>query len=1192
MSRALIFRRCLQAAAAVLALCLVAGAAAMVLLPRWMESAGCDRASQALGRRLTIEHASVQPWRLGLVLQGVRVAGATPQARPLLELSALDVSLSWRSLLLGHLVVDGLTLGRPVLRIARLAPGRYDIDDLIARRSPPSAEPAAPPAAVALYNLRVIDGQVEFDDQPVQRRHELTALQLGLPFISTLASDVAVTVRPALSARLDGVALQSTAQVLPFTGQPSGRLSVKLDDLALAPLQPYLPADLPVRLQAGRLDLDLKLDFAQPLHSQPHVKLSGQVVLREFDLRQADDTPLLAWQRLELPLLDVQPLQRRLSLGLLRWQAPSLSLARNAQGRLVLPTLPKLPSSPKPEGPPPPRPWQLALAGVEVEQGRARWQDAAVSPQVAVQLEAIGLHIGAARWPLDKPVALDASVRWADAAVSLSGTLDAAQAEGRLDLKGLQLGPLRPYLPLAQDVRVQAGLDGQLGFRLAEPLAADPTARLAITLTDWRLSGARLHRRGDPTDALSLAQLRLDEGQILPGTHRLALGTLRFEQPRLQLQRDASGRLSLQDLLPAKPAPTPTPTPAGPAAPSWTLAVRSVSMDGAAIQWRDAAVPGGAALVFEPIKLQVDDLVWPPRPEPAPTRPGLKLDLKLAALGPKDQPLPGTAGTLQWQGRVGLRPGEGLGTVASTTGSLKTDRLPLQLFDAYLDPAWRVHLQRGELGTQLAIDAQQRNGGWQARLDGNLTLGALSLQQAIQADGETRIGDDLLSWQNLRLSGLSLALTPGAAPSLAISEAQLDDFFARLVINEQGRFNLRDVGPADTTPALAPATPALRLAVKRTLLNQGAVDFSDHFIRPNYSAKLSELSGSLGAFESGNTAMAPLSLRGRVAGTGLLEIDGQLNPSGAPLAMDVQVNASDIELAPLSPYAAKYGGYAVERGKLTTRLKYQIEPGGHLQASNQIILNQLTLGERVESPDATSLPVRLALALLKDRDGVIDVNLPVSGSINDPSFSHGGIIWRLIGNLIGKALTAPFALFSGGDSSQEMRLRFAPASAVPTDPQALDRLARLLTDRPGLQLTIAGRADPAAERQPLGEARLEAALLAEKRREPGSAAATTLDRDDRERFTARLYSATRLPNKPKNLFGLDKAVPIAQMHALLLTGMAVDDEAVRQLALARATAVRDALIQRGAPNARIFLAAPHLCQQACDPEAELSLAAR
>jgi hypothetical protein len=474
-------------------------------------------------------------------------------------------------------------------------------------------------------------------------------------------------------------------------------------------------------------------------------------------------------------------------------------------------------------------------------------------------------------------------------------------------------------------------------------------------------------------------------------------------------------------------------------------------------------------------------------------------------------------------------------------------------------------------------------------------IGPLALMQARVLDGERVVGEDLLSWQTLRLEGVKFMLTPGAAPQLAVRDALLEDGYARLIINEQGRFNLRDIGPAEAVQAAASqaqaasaaatpntgAAPGLALAIERIRLNRGLVDFSDRFVRPNTSARLSELHGSLGAFSSASAAMAPLTLRGKVAGTGSLEIDGQLKP-GSPLALDVQANATDIELAPLSPYAGKYVGYAIERGKLSTRLRYQVEPGGQLRASNQIILNQLTFGERVDSASATTLPVRFAVALLKDRDGVIDVNLPISGSINDPEFSVGGLVWRLVLNLIGKALTSPFSLFSGSDAPEEAQIVFPAGSADLAGTDQLNRVAQLLADKPGVQLTLTGWAAAVADGQALRELRLSSALKAENADSPDVA-------------LKRLYQASKLPNKPTNLLGLAKELPPEQMRGLLMGSYDVDDEMLRQLAVARALVVRDALLARGAPHARVVLAAPKLCDSACDerwrPHVELSLGA-
>ncbi|WP_082532930.1 DUF748 domain-containing protein [Pelomonas sp. Root1237] len=1116
-------------------------------LPGWVTGRGAALASEALGRPVTVEEASFQPWRLALVIEGLSIAGADAGQPPLFKLQKLDAALSLRSLLRGRAVIESVALTKPELRLARVAEGRYDIDDLIQRFAAKPGAPEEPDAEFAVYNIELADGRILFDDRPVQRKHELAGLHLALPFMSTLPADVKVKVQPQLNGKLDGVAFDSRAEALPFDDDVSARLSFKFAGLDLAPLAAYVPASAPVRLAGGRLDVDVAVDFAERPKQTPGVKLSGLIQLHELALTQPDGQALLGFKRLSLPLADVQPLRRQLGFGAILLESPDAWLrplpAGSGSGGVSSPTA---------------APWQFSLAGLEVKEGR-------FTLNKGLALEAIQIKLGAAAWPLKSPAQLDASLRLDRATLTAQAKLSPELLQADAELDGLAVERLAAWLPLPSGVRLAAGLSTKAGLTVTNPLAEGAADRAQLTLAELRISDARLGLPGAPR-LVTLASAQLDKASVEPATHAITLGTLALDAPRALLAREQGGRLNIAGLLPPDSA-------ASAAGPAWKVQLAGLTVERGALRWQDAAVPAGVtpvALTAEPLRLQLGALSWP-----ATTPVQVQITTQLAALGANDQPIAASAGSLQWSGRVGIAP-------LSASGSLQAKALPLHLLNAYLDPAWGLHLQRAELGLKAEVTAQQAGGAWTANVGGDVRVGPLALLQTRVVEGLRVVGEDLLSWQALQLDGLKLALAPGAPPRLAVKDALLEDAYARLIVNDQGRFNLRDIGPAEAAAAPAPAASAAQpeFAAERIRVNRGVVDFNDRFVRPNYSARLTELQGSLGAFSSTSSAMAPLTLKGKVAGTGLLEIDGQLKP-GAPLAMDIAANATDIELAPLSPYAAKYAGYAIERGKLSTKLRYKVEPGGQLVASNQIILNQLTFGERVESPDATSLPVRFAVALLKDGNGVIDVNLPVSGSLNDPEFSVGGLVWKLVLNLIGKALTSPFALFSGSDAPEEAQIAFVPGGVELADSTKLDRVAKLLVDKPGVQLTLTGWAGIAAEGQALREQRLASALKAENAT-PDAA-------------LKRLYQASKLPNKPKNLLGLAKDLPPEQMRGLLLGSYAIEDETLRQLAVARATAVRDALLARGAPNARVFLAAPKLCDQGCDetwrPHVELSLGA-
>ncbi|HVR54286.1 MAG TPA: DUF748 domain-containing protein, partial [Pseudorhodoferax sp.] len=572
-----------------------------------------------------------------------------------------------------------------------------------------------------------------------------------------------------------------------------------------------------------------------------------------------------------------------------------------------------------------------------------------------------------------------------------------------------------------------------------------------------------------------------------------------------------------------------------------------------------------------------------------------------------------TPGQLSLRGQLALEP-------LALQGQLELQKLPLHALEPYFGDALNVQLSRADVNFKGRLHYAAQQAGPAVRLEGDLGVDDLRAQQ--RGAGQVPAGRDLLSWNTLRLGGLALNMAPGAALALTVQNTSLSDFYARVIVDETGRINLQDLAkpgpsepPAGTATAAAPAasagpTPNIRFGPIQ--LHGGRVQFSDRFVKPNYTANLSELEGGLSAFDSAGAAgaqpaMADLSLRGRVEGTASLQIDGKLNPLAKPLALDIRAKVRDLELPPLSPYSVKYAGHGIERGKLSVDLHYEVLPNGQLTATNSLVLNQLTFGQPVPGAPA-SLPVRLATALLADRNGVIDLNLPIQGSLNDPQFSLGPVILKAIGNLILKAVTAPFSLLAsafGGGGEELSQVAFAPGSPELGEQaeQQLDKVARAMNDRPGLRLTVIGTASVQAEQEGLKRARLSRMVQAEKRREmlaagqslpargPG-AAPTPVDAAEYPALLRSLYDRTELADKPRNALGVAKEQSVPEMEALLLADMKISDDAIRNLAVQRSVAVRDRLAARQVPLDRLFLGAPRnvASEQGWTPRAELELA--
>jgi uncharacterized protein involved in outer membrane biogenesis len=1149
------------------------------------------RLGDTLGREVRIGAVEFAPWSLALTLRELRIAGATPADPPLLEVKRLHADAELSSLRHRAPVLAALEIDAPRLRLARLADGRTDVDDVLRRLAPPApaASAAAAPARLALYNVKLEGGEVQLDDRMAGQQHALRELAVELPFLSNLPVHVDVHVQPRLAFQLNGARFDSGAQAKPFTATRDTNAQLRIADLDIKPWLPYLPQGLPVRPQRAHLSADLDLRFALADDGTPQVVLRGEAAARDVAIADHAGAPLVVWQRLQLKLADVQPLRRSVALDLLRLEGAVVDLRRSADGRLA--SLP--PQPPAGDG----ASWDLRIGRVEVADSRVHWQDRTTTPPAALQLADLQATLNGLQSTAPQPAALQLSARLVGgdtaAPISAEGQVSAQAANVALNLRDLELAALAPYMAQTLVPR----LAGRLSAQGRIDWAAGETTKLALAFPQARVEALRIDDQRNRRDAGAAWQsLAVRDLSVDVGARRVRIAAAELQQPQLQLRRAAGGDWNvlgwLRTTSPAVPAPAAT--------PAWQLQLDDFTLRGGRVAIDDAGPATPVRVQASALDVSLQGLAWPAAGQP-PARGRIALRLAGTERGAQ-------VASAQWQGRFSAEP-------VQVRGALRVQRWPVHRFEPYFGAALpTIALLRGEASWQGDIDIAQQRDAWAISARGDALLGDVQVH-ARSADGV--VGDELLTWNTFALNGLQATLAPAAKPRIEVAEAVLSDFYSRLIVTEQGRFNLQDVAGAPVAAASAPApavapSPApaasaaelpLALSVGATRLVQGRVDFTDRFIRPNYSAQLSELNGRLGAFRSGSREMAAIELRGRAAGTAALEIIGSLNPTAEPLALDIRAKATDLELAPFSPYSGRYAGYAIERGKLSMDVHYKIEPDGKLDAKNQVVLNQLTFGDKVDSPDATKLPVRLALALLADRNGVIDINLPVSGSINDPQFSVFGLVLKIIGNLLVKALTAPFSLLAGGGANDLSLVAFVPGTATPTDAgrAAIDQVAKALADRPALQMTVTGTSDPVSEREAAQRAALETRLRAEQRRErarsgaPADASLPPLQGDERARIVKRVYDDTRLPDKPRNFIGLAKSLPAAEMEALLRAAQPASADTARELALQRGLAVRDALVAKGLPSERLFLAAPKLKSdddKDWSPRAQLSLATR
>lgn len=1235
---------------------LLVWALSWALVPSLLRHLIASRASEALGRQVRVAEVDFRPWSLELTLRDLVVRTLDGDAEQL-SVERLYIDIELQSLVRLAPVLDALVIERPHLRLTHTQAGHYDVDDLIALASKPS-DPAAAPLRFALHNLSLVDGAIDFRDTVAGKDQHLTALQLGLPFVSNFESGRSVQVQPHLAFQLNGAAFDGSAQATPFADKRRAEVLARMARLDLAPFLPYWPKALPVRLASGQVEADLKLVFEEG--PQQKLVLSGTLGAQDVRVNDTQGNTLLAFPSLAVDLAELQPLQRSVHVRSVQWDGPSLDVRRDAQGQFAWSTalapsatavggraLAKadatVAKNTSDEGN-----WSVRVDRIALQHARLGWRDEGTQPAAVLSASDVALQIDALQWPMRAPARFQGSLVLAGRAEAQreaadkvtrknsSGGTALLPVSGRVRFdgqgtdraaavslwaEGLPIAVAAPYLAryLNPTLQGQLSLVGGLGWR-----APDLAFQLSrLTVDDLRL------KQGEQ-ELAAWGQLSLSDTRVDLAKRTASAGLLTLSGPRATVSRDAAGHWMFEPWLKTQDAVAPNGA-RGPAAvadrgqppgqsPDWQWRLGQLALRDGSLAWRDATAvvarkPGGVALDAAGLQLQAG-----PFSGGANGLGAEPVELQLAArLGvpARDGAAAAEPGRLDYKGRVKLAPW-------ATQGRLELTRLPLHAVEPYFGDLLNLELPRAEASFRGSVEVAVAAAGATVRVLGDGALEdvrANSVLAQVGTDAGPPTSDELLSWKALSLRGIDLALQPGRPLALGISETALSDFYARVVINDQGRINLQNLvrsSAPEPTPVKgsakaqlpAPAQAAVNKPVIRmgpiSLLN-GRVLFSDRFVRPNYSANLTELTGRLGAFssvlEAGSAGLADLELRGRAEGTASLEVSGKLNPLATPLALDIQGKVRELDLPPLSPYTIKYAGHGIERGKLSVNVAYKIDPDGNLNASNNIILNQLSFGEQVEGAPA-SLPVKLAVALLADRDGVIDINLPISGSLNDPDFRLAPIVGRLLLNLVAKAVTSPFSLltnaFGGAGSSESNEIAFAPGAAdlTPAARQRLDKIAQALLDRPALKLTVVGQVNVLLEREGYRRQQLAHMMWAEKRRQAVLAGhkgteVETVTAAEQPALLKAVYQRADLP-KPRNLLGMAKDLPAPEMEALLLASVPVSDDLLQALAVERGVVVRDDLLARGVPVNRLFLGATKTLRNegAWTPSAELLLDTR
>ncbi|MCV9921619.1 DUF748 domain-containing protein [Pseudomonas sp. BT-42-2] len=854
--------------------------------------------------------------------------------------------------------------------------------------------------------------------------------------------------------------------------------------------------------------------------------------------------------------------------GALHLDAVELDKARSEvlfakDGSLNLTQLFKVPpSEPKAEEPAS-DPFPLRIGSIKLNEGYLHFKDLRPSEPIEFLYDSMNLELkNLSTLPEDNADMSLVANGPAGGRIDWKGTLSLTPiaSEGTLKITD---GKMKAWWPYVRDAVPLVLEDGVISLDTHYKLNLAKETELLLDNTSVRIAPFAI-KAPDGRPLARLANLEVSDTSIDLAKQLVTVGKIRSEKLETWAALEKDGQLDWQKLFASQPAKASPKEKAEPAAaepsseekaaaePSkpWQVLLKDVQARNYMIHLADRSQKEPVALDVGPLNVDLqgfDSLNKSPFT--------LKLDTGV-----------GKQGKLQAAGQVNLAP-------VTAKLDVTTSDIDLRVAQAYISPFIRLELRSGMLSSNLKVDLKSTEPlafsvGGKAQVNQLHTL-------------DTIKNRDFVKWQQLNLDGLSYV----HGDALSIDKVNLLQPYARFIINEDRTTNVDDLlipqpaGSASTAqskPAAANNDKPLGIHIGQIDINDGSANFADLTLTPNFATAVQQLNGQVGTIDNRKPAPAKVDIKGKVDRYAPVTIKGALNPFNPMASLDIATSFKRVELTTLTPYSGKFAGFRIRKGRLNLDLHYLIT-NGQLKAENKVVVEQLQLGEKVDSPDAVDLPIRLAVALLKDTEGKISIELPVTGDLNNPQFSVMPIVWQTLRNLVLRAAQAPFkfigGLVAGGGSEDLGTVAFAPGSSdLSGDAQsALDKLASALKERPELRLEIEGTSAQTSDGPLIAEQRLEREYQAtwykilQRRGDkvPANASMLVVDDSDKPAMLEGIYR-TRLKQQPPGEWQeLSRDERTAKLREAVIKSWAESAALLRQLGQERAGTIKDYLVDKG-----------------------------
>jgi Domain of Unknown Function (DUF748) len=881
--------------------------------------------------------------------------------------------------------------------------------------------------------------------------------------------------------------------------------------------------------------------------------------LNGLEVRGQNETPMLGFEELFVNLRATTLFLQKVAFDEIRLVMPFVAAKVNREGKLNLMSL----APPSDEATPPPAqptsepkkmmPVQIDL--LEIGQGIIEYRDDSKARPVVIDVVPFEIVLrnfstvqaegGESAHAFMAEIGKGEKISW-------EGTifLEPMESDGKLTLSGIKLKTLYQAVHNLFQFDLPQGTLGlsvpyHFDLRGQAPQATVKNGKVSI-------QNLAIMERGGLEPVVNIPSFDVEGIQLDLQKQTIDIAKVHSADARFDAWMESNGVINYQPLFTPiggneAPKQSATTTAKSEKAPKpWTIAVDEIALRNYRAAFEDRTLSRPGHVDVSAMNLTVKDVQIPFK-KPLPVDLLLKLN---------------ETGTIGVQGKVTVEP-------LTVDATLKLEHIDIQPFQPYLDRFLNADVQDGVIDLKGSLHfAKEHPNEPLLRFQGDLAVNQLAVV-------DRKEFDNVVTWKGLAVNRVALDVEPTA---VKIAEVVWQEPSMQMVVEADGQLNVAQLAasppPGNQAAAKEPesekspakAAEPVPVTIDQVKLVKLAARFEDRSIEPNVKTSLTEFGGTIKGLSSKQLKKADVNLSGKVGRAAPLKIVGKINPLSENAFTDLVITLGGMDLTPAGSYSGKYAGYGLSKGKLSLDLKYKVSQKV-LEAENFVQVDQLTFGDKTNSPDATSLPVPLIVGLLKDRKGVIEIDMPIRGNLNDPDFKYGKVVISTLLNLLGKVVASPFALMGklvpGGGSEEDLQfIEFQPGSALLADAELtkLEVLEKALDERAGLRLDITGTTDAMRDVAVLQTMKLREQLFAmnggRKTDQEG------LSPKEEQRLVEKLYA--KLPAPDPSVTPAEPAQPtVEDMKRKLAAAIQISPSELEALAHQRAEAIRHHLLEGG-----------------------------